>query len=110
MVTAAVCQPLAARPWNIVCCAAAASRWKGCGSNSAAKLLIRSSSMHKRPELKVCPTEVGVTLKAGPWFSNKEAKVICILDMDDPANDFGLFANALASGRTFRRRLTPIVD
>jgi hypothetical protein len=56
------------------------------------------------------PKDAGVTLKAGPWFSNEEAKVIFILDMDDPANDFGLFANALASGRTLRRRLTPIVD
>ena len=38
--SAAVCQPLAARPPRIDSRAASASRWKGCGSNSAAKLLI----------------------------------------------------------------------
>src|SRR6185295_513868 len=30
--------------------------WKGWGSNSAAKVLIRSSSIRSRPEPKVCPT------------------------------------------------------
>src|SRR5205807_2509848 len=56
MVSAAVCQPLAASPPKIVRLAAASSRWKGCGSNSAAKLLIRSGSTRIRPEPKVCPT------------------------------------------------------
>src|SRR5260370_24033861 len=56
MVIAAVCQPLAASPRNIELRAASSSRWKGCGSNSAAKALIRSFSTRKRPEPKVCPT------------------------------------------------------
>jgi hypothetical protein len=45
-----VCQPLAAKPRNMLLRAASSSRWKGCGSNSAAKLLIRSPSMRARPE------------------------------------------------------------
>ena len=40
---AAVCQPLAARPPKKVPSAVASSRWKGCGSNSAAKALIASA-------------------------------------------------------------------
>src|SRR5258705_9523188 len=56
MVIAAVCQPLAASPRNIEPRAASSSRWKGCGSNSAAKLLMRSFSTRRRPEPKVCPT------------------------------------------------------
>src|SRR5260370_295446 len=56
MVIAAVCQPLAASARNIEPRAASSSRWKGCGSNSAAKALIRSFSTRKRPEPKVCPT------------------------------------------------------
>jgi hypothetical protein len=56
------------------------------------------------------PQEAGVTLKAGPWFSNEEAKVIFILDIDDHVNDFPLFANALAAGMVTKRRLSPIVE
>jgi hypothetical protein len=48
MVIEAVCQPLAASPLKIVWRAAASSRWKGCGSNSAAKLLTRSASTRRR--------------------------------------------------------------
>jgi len=36
--------------------AASSSRWNGCGSNSAPKVLIRSLSIWSRPERKVCPT------------------------------------------------------
>jgi hypothetical protein len=32
MVKAAVCHPLAARPWKKELAAACSSRWKGCGS------------------------------------------------------------------------------
>lgn len=56
------------------------------------------------------PKDAGVTLKAGPWFSNEEAKVIFILDIDDHAHDFSLFVNALASGTVTRRRFTAIVE
>src|SRR5439155_6403583 len=56
MVTAAVCQPLAASPPNIVSRAASSSRWKGCGSKSAAKVLMRSLSMRSCPDRKVWPT------------------------------------------------------
>jgi hypothetical protein len=52
----------------------------------------------------------GVTLKAGPWFSNEESKVILILDIQDHSMTFTPFSNGLSSGVIARRRLTPIVD
>ena len=52
----------------------------------------------------------GVTLKAGPWVSNEEAKVVLILDIQDHALTFGAFSGALTRGIASRRRLTPIVD
>jgi hypothetical protein len=52
----------------------------------------------------------GVTLKAGPWFSNEEPKVILILDIQDHSMTFTPFSNGLSSGAIARRRLTPIVD
>lgn len=52
----------------------------------------------------------GVTLKAGPWISNEEAKVILVLDIQDHSLTFDPFSNALASGVISRRRLSPIVD
>src|SRR5207244_7235518 len=52
----------------------------------------------------------GVTLKAGPWVSNEEAKVVLILDIQDHALTFGAFSGALAGRIASRRRLTPIVD
>jgi hypothetical protein len=56
IVIAAVCQPLAARPRNTLSRAVLSSRWNGCGSNSAAKALIRSASTRNAPEPKVWPT------------------------------------------------------
>jgi hypothetical protein len=52
----------------------------------------------------------GVTLKAGPWFSNEEAKIVLVLDIADHAKTFGAFGLALAHGLVDRRRLTPIVE
>ncbi|MGH7932196.1 MAG: hypothetical protein ACREQN_03405 [Candidatus Binataceae bacterium] len=52
----------------------------------------------------------GVTLKAGPWVSNEEAKVILVLDIQDHSLTFDPFSKALAGGIISRRRLTPIVD
>ncbi len=52
----------------------------------------------------------GVTLKAGPWFSNEESKVILILDIQDHALTFTPFSNGLTSGAIAKRRLSPIVD
>lgn len=52
----------------------------------------------------------GVTLKAGPWASNEEAKIILVLDIQDHAKTFVVFSNAMASGLILKRRLTPIVD
>ena len=52
----------------------------------------------------------GVTLKAGPWFSNEEAKIVLILDIADHAKTFVPFGMALANGMLTRRRLTPIVE
>jgi hypothetical protein len=52
----------------------------------------------------------GVTLKAGPWFSNEEAKVVLILDIQDHSLTFTPFSGAMARGIVSRRRLSPIVD
>jgi hypothetical protein len=52
----------------------------------------------------------GVTLKAGPWFSNEECKVVLILDIQDHALTFGPFSGAIASGVVSKRRLSPLVD
>src|SRR5579863_3104648 len=52
----------------------------------------------------------GVTLKAGPWFSNEEPKVVLVLDIQDHALTFSAFTGAVAQGVVSRRRLSPIVD
>ncbi len=56
------------------------------------------------------PYPEGVTLKAGPWFSNEEAKIVLVLDIADHAKTFGAFGLALVYGLIERRRLTPIVE
>ena len=56
------------------------------------------------------PWPPGVTLKAGPWFSNEEAKIVLVLDIDDHARTFGPFVAALAHRLILKRRLTPIVE
>src|SRR5438132_1469960 len=55
MVSAAVCQPLAARPPKNEPRAAFSSRWKGCGSNCAAKALIAAESTRSVVETTFCP-------------------------------------------------------
>ena len=52
----------------------------------------------------------GVTLKAGPWMSNEEPKVILVLDIEDHAKTFVPFTTIVAQGLIARRRLTPIVE
>ena len=52
----------------------------------------------------------GVTLKAGPWASNEEAKIILVLDIQDHAKTFVVFSSIMASGLVLKRRLSPIVD
>lgn len=52
----------------------------------------------------------GITLKAGPWASNEEAKIILVLDIPDHSLTFNPFANIVAQGLITRRRLTPIVE
>jgi hypothetical protein len=52
----------------------------------------------------------GVTLKAGPWFSNEEPKIVLVLDIQDHSLTFSPFSGALARGIVEKRRLTPIVD
>jgi hypothetical protein len=56
MVSAAVCQPLAARPLNKVALAASGSRWNGCGSNSPAKRTISSAVTDTGPAVNRWPT------------------------------------------------------
>jgi len=52
----------------------------------------------------------GVTLKAGPWASNEEAKIVLVLDIQDHALTFGAFSGAIAQGIVSKRRLTPLVE
>src|SRR6266852_4453765 len=40
----------------------------------------------------------GVTLKAGPWGSNEEAKVILVLDIQDHSLTFNPFAKIVSQG------------
>ncbi len=56
------------------------------------------------------PYPEGVALKAGPWFSNEEAKIVLIIDIADHAKTFSAFGLALVHGLIERRRLTPIVE
>ncbi len=52
----------------------------------------------------------GVTLKAGPWASNEEPKVILVLDIQDHSLTFNTFAKIVSQGLVAKRRLTPIVE
>lgn len=52
----------------------------------------------------------GVTLKAGPWASNEEPKMVLVLDIEDHAKTFGPFATLVSEGLVLKRRLTPIVE
>jgi hypothetical protein len=52
----------------------------------------------------------GVTLVAGPWFSNEEAKIVLVLDIADHAKTFASFTLATMHGLIAKRRLAPIVD
>jgi len=52
----------------------------------------------------------GVTVKAGPWYSNEELKLVVVLDMQDHSNTFGAFSGAVASGMVEKRKLEPIVE
>ena len=52
----------------------------------------------------------GVTLKAGPWGSNEEPKIVLILDIQDHTLTFDGFAKAVSSGLIAKRRLTPLVE
>jgi hypothetical protein len=52
----------------------------------------------------------GVSLVAGPWVSNQEAKLILVVDIVDHSTTLPYFWAALASGAVSRRRLTPIAE
>ncbi|HVC44964.1 MAG TPA: hypothetical protein VND20_09115 [Candidatus Binataceae bacterium] len=52
----------------------------------------------------------GVTLMAGPWASNEDAKIVLVLDIKDHALTFPAFSGAIAQGIVARRRLSPMVD
>jgi len=56
------------------------------------------------------PWPEGVTLIAGPWFSNEEAKIVLVLDIADHAKTFTSFTLGLAHRLIARRRLTPVVE
>ena len=49
----------------------------------------------------------GVTLKAGPWASNEDPKVILVLDIQDHALTFNTFAKLVSQGLVAKRQLTP---
>ncbi len=50
----------------------------------------------------------GVTLKAGPWFSNEELKIILVLDMQDHSWTVGAFTGAVLDGVVEKRRLASL--
>ncbi len=52
----------------------------------------------------------GATVKAGPWFSNEELKLVVILDVPDHSLTFPAFVRATTSGMIEKRRFYPIVD
>src|SRR5579871_6305966 len=52
----------------------------------------------------------GVTVKAGPWYSNEEMKLVVVLDMQDHSLSYTAFSNAVAGGMVEKRKLEPIVD
>ncbi len=52
----------------------------------------------------------GVTLKAGPWYSNEEMKLVVVLDMQDHSLTYTAFSNAVTSGMVEKRKLEPIVE
>jgi hypothetical protein len=52
----------------------------------------------------------GVRLKAGPWASNEEAKVVLVMDIEDHTLTFMPFSSAVTQGIFAKRRLTPLVD
>ena len=56
------------------------------------------------------PYPEGVSVHAGPWFSNEDAKIVLVLDIADHAKTFTAFGFGLAHGLIARRRLTPIVE
>ena len=83
---AAVCQPLATKPWKIVSCAASSLRWKGCGSNSAAKALICSLLIRSRPDPRSAPRQslrgIARSSELAPVLLHRVAMLhrICIVD------------------------------
>jgi len=52
----------------------------------------------------------GVTLKAGPWASNEEAKIVLVLDIQNHELTFRPFSDAIVRGLVTKRKLSPIVD
>lgn|SRR5690242_10539444 len=51
----------------------------------------------------------GVTVAAGPWFSNEERKIILVLDIVDHTKTFQAFGMAMSLGVVQKRRLQPVV-
>ena len=49
-------------------------------------------------------------MKAGPWYSNEEPKLVVVLDMQDHSLSYTAFSNAVGSGMVKKRKLEPIVD
>lgn len=49
-----------------------------------------------------------MTILAGPWLSNEEAKVYFVTEVDDPTETFTPFAERVADGLFLKRRLTLI--
>lgn len=81
--------------------------WLGWTSPAQAKEALQRFQKMGTAEFGFPP---GVTLKAGPWFSNEETKIVLVLDIADHAQTFIPFGLAVAHGLITRRRLTPIVE
>ena len=75
---------------------------------SADKVKKALATVHKNLTAGSIPE--GVTVKAGPWYSNEEMKLVVVLDIQDHSLTYTAFFNAVNSGMIEKRKLEPIVD
>ena len=62
------------------------------------------------PESITGDSYADISVVAGPWLSNEEAKIILVLDIADHTPLVHPFARYMARGLFERRRFTPIVS
>jgi hypothetical protein len=52
----------------------------------------------------------GGQVKAGPWYSSEELKMICVLELPDHTETFANFLTSVTEKQVARRYIEPIVD